>query len=144
MVRAGRGGSVSQRARQRRERDAHASARKLAAFAQDLAIEIAHTLRTELGVSRERADELATQTSMRACAHHRGEWIYIPANYAHQVAERDQRLYQFYLDSGRNEVATAHHFDVTVKTVYERVRMVEQARFAKNQAKLFPESDAEE
>lgn len=111
---------------------------RLGAFIHDLTTEITYALCTELGMDRERAHGLAQQIAQSACAHHRGEYIYVPTGYALQISERDQKLYRFFLDTGRNVLATARYFATTEKTVYERVRLIERGAFLKAQGNLFP------
>jgi Mor family transcriptional regulator len=106
-------------------------------FMRDQADIAARVLVDELGLDAERANEVGLRISREVCAEHAGELVYVPRGDDLNRAERDRELYAFYCKCGRDPNPVARKFGLSVKQVYERVRMFEDGRNAENQGALF-------
>jgi|GEM_PF-1570437 len=113
------------------------STERLATFMVDLADISARVIVDKLKVAPELAVDVGLQIATELCDDYRGQPFYVPAGFAVRISERDQAMHAAYVASHRDIVATARQFDVTVKTAYQRIRMVEAADYARRQGALF-------
>ncbi|MGB3749405.1 MAG: Mor transcription activator family protein [Rhodanobacter sp.] len=110
---------------------------RVATFTRELAETSARVLVDVLKVPDDQAAEIGLKIASQVCDDYRGQLIYIPSGFAVRINERDQAMHAAYVASGRDIVATARQFDVTVKTAYQRIRMVEASDYAQRQGALF-------
>lgn len=115
---------------------------RAASFLRDLADVLARAAQDSLGIAPERAVEFGFATAQKACEEFRGQLIYVPIGLAIQIDERDRAMFEEYARNGRDIVAVAKQFEVSVPTAYKRVKIVETALFHERQGALFPEDDA--
>lgn len=114
---------------------------RVATFTRELAEISARVVADALDIPADQAAEIGMKISCQVCDDYSGQLIYIPSGYAARIDERDQALYAAYVASQRDIVATARQFGVTVKTAYQRVRLVEAADYARRQGGLFDAAD---
>jgi len=110
-------------------------------FMRELANDVARVLIDELQLDASRADELGLRIARAACQRRAGELIYVSKGAALDIDDRDRELYSLYYQYGKDANRVAQWFDISVKQVYERVRIVEAARQAENQGALFVPAD---
>lgn len=114
---------------------------RVATFTRELAEISARVVGDALKVPADQAAEIGLKIASQVCDDYSGQLIYVPSGFAVRINERDQAMYAAYVASSRDIVATARQFDVTVKTAYQRVRMVEAADYARRQGALFDAED---
>ena len=112
---------------------------RAATFLRDLADVVARAAHESLGIAPERAIEFGFATAQKACDEFRGQMIYVPIGLALKIDERDRAMFEEYVRSGRDIVAVAKQFEVSVQTAYKRVKLVETALFSERQGELFPQ-----
>lgn len=110
---------------------------RVATFTRELAETSARVVVDALKIPADQAAEIGLKIASQVCDDYSGQLIYIPSGFAVRISERDQAMHAAYLASHRDIVATARQFDVTVKTAYQRIRMVEAADYARRQGGLF-------
>lgn len=118
-----------------------ANAERVAAMIRDLADIAEHVIKTKLRVDEAVARETGYEIAQSLCDEYRGQQMYMASNFHWRIDQRDREMYAAYVDSGRDAVATAKRFDVSVHTVYRRVRLVESAEYAERQSTLFDADD---
>ena len=114
---------------------------RVASFMRDLGETIAHQVKVKLKIPEAQAIEFGLECAQKACAEFGGELIYVPLGFALQISERDREMYQFYVDNGRNILATHKQFECSVQTAYRRIRLIETAAFNERQGALFDDAD---
>jgi len=115
-----------------------ANQERVATFARELAEISAREIVAALQIPAEDASNLGLRIADAVCAEFGGEPIYIPIGLAVRIDERDRAMYADWRANGKNFLATAKQYNVAVKTVYQRIRMVEAADYARRQGGLFP------
>ncbi|MEW5833606.1 MAG: Mor transcription activator family protein [Pseudomonadota bacterium] len=110
---------------------------RVASLTRELAEIASRKLQDALDVESAQADELGLQIAEELCAEFGGQLIYLPTGFAARIDARDRAMYAFYVAHDRDAAATAREFGVTMKTVYQRVRLVEEADYRRRQGQLF-------
>lgn len=111
-------------------------------FMCDLADIAARTLAGELGLTPEQADAIGFQIARNLCTEYGGQHIFVPSGFNLDIADRDRKMYAFYCQHGRDANVTASQFKLSIKQVYERVRLLEAAHQAENQGALFQDEES--
>lgn len=117
---------------------------RVASFTRELAEVASRVLQRQLKVPAGQADELGLQIASQICDEYGGQLIYVPTGFALRISQRDEDLHAYYVAHQRDIAATAKQFEVTVKTAYQRIRMVEAAQYALRQGSLFVSDDEAE
>jgi Mor family transcriptional regulator len=111
---------------------------RVATFMRELADTIARGVKSRVSeLSEGRAVEIGFEIAREACEEYGGQLLYVPKGHALQITERDRSLYEFYMANGRDIVATAKKFEVSMQTAYLRIRLVVAADIAERQGTLF-------
>lgn len=118
-----------------------ANLERVATFTRELAETSARVVVDVLKIPADQAAEIGLQIASQVCDDYSGQLIYVPSGFAVRINKRDQDMYAAYVASQRDIVATARQFDVTVKTAYQRIRMVEAADYARRQGGLFDDKE---
>lgn len=116
-----------------------ANLERVATFTRELAEISAREIAVAFKIPANDAADLGLRIATQVCTEYAGELIYIPTGFAVRIDQRDQDMYAAWRASGKNIVTTAKQFGVTVKTAYQRIRLVEAADYARRQSELFPD-----
>lgn len=115
-----------------------ANQERVATFARELAEISAREIASALDIPAKEAMNLGVLVADKVCEEFGGQLIYIPTGLAIRIYERDRAMYAYWRANGKDFVATAKQYKVVVKTVYQRIRMIEAADYARRQGGLFP------
>ena len=100
----------------------------------DLAAHVGQRL-AEKGISKDLAAELGLDVAEYLRGHWGGQSFYIPKGIAYDFSQRDLEIFR--KCNGRNQVALAREYNVTVMRIYQIYKAVRAELVAKKQGALF-------
>ena len=87
------------------------------------------------GVNTDLAEQAGVALASFLAVHWGGQLVNFPKDYAFEIAKRDLEIYDAF--TGNNHSALARQFNVSVRTIYNIVKRVQQFRVNEEQISLF-------
>ena len=110
------------------------SRKRVLAFVQHAVEVIARRLLTELGVDKDRSEEIARDCAHDICSRHGGGFMYVPKDLEFELTKRDREIFERF--NGANLHELVEQYKVTHTRIYQIVAQVRADELRKRQGRL--------